>query len=304
MAESTLRRHLAALVRAGLLLRHDSPNGKRYALRDRAGQVMRAFGFDLAPLLAQSDEIAVAAEAAREAAISLKLDREKVVIRLRDLRKLWVYLEGEGADMPAHGLQTLSEAATALRRKLGMDDLAVLSARLERLEEVLVTRLNTSKTENMSGNDVNNERHYQNSKTKHSDHELIKEKDKVQFPHSSEGNDTMAKLPLPLVIKACAELCSYHPDEVESWRDFVDIAGRVRPMIGISESAWFEACDVMGQGAAAIAIGYMLERMDDIRSPGGYLRSLTERAGQGTFSASPLIMALLSTDQRKPEPVS
>jgi len=38
MAESTLRRHLAALCKAGLILRHDSPNGKRYAAKDRAGQ--------------------------------------------------------------------------------------------------------------------------------------------------------------------------------------------------------------------------------------------------------------------------
>lgn len=33
MAESTLRRHIARLVGAGLIARHDSPNGKRYATR-------------------------------------------------------------------------------------------------------------------------------------------------------------------------------------------------------------------------------------------------------------------------------
>src|SRR6218665_1620887 len=31
MAPATLRRHLADLVRAGLVIRRDSPNGKRYA---------------------------------------------------------------------------------------------------------------------------------------------------------------------------------------------------------------------------------------------------------------------------------
>ena len=33
MSEPTLRRHLASLVKAGLLIRRDSPNGKRYARR-------------------------------------------------------------------------------------------------------------------------------------------------------------------------------------------------------------------------------------------------------------------------------
>ncbi|MEL7175419.1 MAG: plasmid replication protein RepC, partial [Pseudomonadota bacterium] len=68
MAESTLRRHLAALVQAGLVLRHDSPNGKRFARRGAGGEVVRAFGFDLQPLLTRADEIAQAARAAEEAA--------------------------------------------------------------------------------------------------------------------------------------------------------------------------------------------------------------------------------------------
>jgi len=37
MPASTLRRHLAALVDAGLIIRRDSPNGKRYARMDEAG---------------------------------------------------------------------------------------------------------------------------------------------------------------------------------------------------------------------------------------------------------------------------
>jgi len=54
MAESTLRRHLAALVGAGLIWRQDSPNGKRYARRDAGGSLAQAFGFDLRPLLVRA----------------------------------------------------------------------------------------------------------------------------------------------------------------------------------------------------------------------------------------------------------
>ena len=47
MPASTLRRHLAVLVDAGLIVRRDSPNGKRYARKGSAGAIELAFGFDL-----------------------------------------------------------------------------------------------------------------------------------------------------------------------------------------------------------------------------------------------------------------
>lgn len=54
MTESNPRRHPAALVGAGLIARHDSPNGKHYAARGVDGEVVRAFGFGLHPLLVQT----------------------------------------------------------------------------------------------------------------------------------------------------------------------------------------------------------------------------------------------------------
>ena len=38
MPPTTLRRHLAVLVDCGLIIRRDSPNGKRYARKGRAGE--------------------------------------------------------------------------------------------------------------------------------------------------------------------------------------------------------------------------------------------------------------------------
>src|ERR1700688_1119315 len=56
MAPATLRRHLAALVDCGLILRRDSPNGKRYARKGKGGEIALAFGFDLAPLVVRAEE--------------------------------------------------------------------------------------------------------------------------------------------------------------------------------------------------------------------------------------------------------
>src|ERR1700712_3384373 len=62
MAGATVRRHIGALVEAGLIVRKDSANGKRYARKDGAGEIESAFGFDLSPLLARCEEIAIMAQ--------------------------------------------------------------------------------------------------------------------------------------------------------------------------------------------------------------------------------------------------
>jgi replication initiation protein RepC len=88
MAETTLRRHLAALVDSGLLTRRDSPNGKRYVRRDQQGTIGEAFGFSLAPLLARAGEIEqLAAEVTAERLLLQRL-RERVTLVRRDIAKL------------------------------------------------------------------------------------------------------------------------------------------------------------------------------------------------------------------------
>jgi replication initiation protein RepC len=64
-------------------------------------------------------------------------------------------------------------------------------------------------------------------------------------------------------------------------------------MLGITPSAYQQACDVMGQENAAVSVACMLERANMINSPGGYLRDLTGRAQRGAFSLGPMLMALL-----------
>mgnify|MGYP002039653001 CR=1 FL=1 len=58
MSPATLRRHLSCLVDCGLIIRRDSPNGKRFARRGRGGQVEQAYGFDLSPIVARAEEFA------------------------------------------------------------------------------------------------------------------------------------------------------------------------------------------------------------------------------------------------------
>ena len=112
-------------MRAGLVLRHDSPNGKRSARKGIDGTVEQAFGLDLRPLLMRAPEIVEAAEAARAEDAERKRLRERCVLMCRDAVKLLVY--GAEALPEAANWDALDDALRlvqrALRRKLATRDL-------------------------------------------------------------------------------------------------------------------------------------------------------------------------------------
>lgn len=293
MAESTLRRHLAALVKAGLILRRDSPNGKRYATRDRAGVLDRAFGFDLRPLLVLSERIAKTAEAARCNALALRRLREMVVIRLRDASKLLVWAAEISEPVPVDLVQSVAELQRRLRRKLDAAALADLAARAEHLLENV---RELTKTEELSGNDVENERHLQNSKPDTHESEPCCEQQQA----AAAVPQSEPPIPLGLVLKAAPDIRDYATEGIRSWRDLVAVASFVRPMLGISADAWDKARHSMGDAAAAVTLSCMLQRAETITRPGGYLRALTEKAAVGAFSPGPMVMALLRAENGRP----
>ena len=302
---STMRRHLARLVEAGLLQRRDSPNGKRYVRKH--GEERVAFGFDLSPLYCQSEEIARAAEAVREAEERVRRLREVVSLMRRDLAALAEF----GDEMqPGLGIwdQLRDKAiltARALRRKLSIEDLAAYRADLEALLDQARNIIDGSETEEMNTNDARSERHHHNSNKESIDLEPALEKsgaaagvpdvDRDEPVADVDEQDTrhLPKIPLHLVIAACPSLKTFYQGEIRHWHQLFDAACHVRPAMGISASAWEEAQRFMGPEQASIVVSAMLERFEDIRSPGGYLRALTAKAVAGEFSCGPMVMALI-----------
>lgn len=290
---STMRRHLSHLIAAGLILRRDSPNGKRYA-RTRGG-TREAFGFDLSPLVLRLGEICDHAETARAEQERHTRLRTTVSLMRRDLAGLAAYGAEQRPDLRIWDRFEDLAALTGrdLRRKLETEA-------LEGLEEVLLRALcearavlEPSESENMSINDVPCEHHYQNSKTDLHDLEphLESEGSEPDAPDDPPEQD-LPNIPLALVVASCPEILAYGQGAIRHWHDLVRAADLVRPMMGISPSAWHEAQVAMGPEQAAVVVAAMLERFADIRAPGGYLRSLTRKAEAGAFSCAPMVMAL------------
>jgi replication initiation protein RepC len=102
---------------------------------------------------------------------------------------------------------------------------------------------------------------------------------------------------LAIVLKGCPEILAYGPGgAVTTWRDLMTAAVTVRSFLGISPSAYEEACAIMGDTQAAIAVACIYERSSHINSPGGYLRDLTTKAKRGEFSLGPMLFALLRSN--------
>lgn len=292
MACSTMRRHLAGLVKSGLILRRDSPNGKRYV--KRFGGDAQAFGFDLTPLVARYAEICDAAEAQRTEDDAQQRLRRTVSLMKRDLAGLVQYGMEARPDVrlwPALA-DLAAEATRALRRIADAADLAELEARLSDALDAARDVFDLSFAENTSTKEHQIEQHHQNSNKDLNDFEPCLEKAKENLVEAGAGRD-LPNIPITLVVAVCAELKVYYPDKVRHWHQIVRAAETVRPMMGISMSAWSDAVAAMGAEEAAVVVLAMLERFSEIQSPGGYLRTLTRKAEEGAFSCGPMVMALM-----------
>ncbi|MCX8997220.1 plasmid replication protein RepC [Rhizobiaceae bacterium BDR2-2] len=310
IAGTTLRENLALLVKAGLIHRKDSPNGKRYARKTAEGAIDDAYGFSLAPLLARAEELAGLAQQVAEERMRMRILREKITILRRDLRKMISAAMEEGAEgdwemIEAHYIATVATMRHAKAREeleSVLDTLAMLH------DEVLNTLEMQLETQKNDGNDNGIRQHIQNSNTKpihESEPSSETEQGATSAVESQPVNMPPKPFPLGMVLRACPQISDYGADgTLLDWRDLMAAAVVVRSTLGVSPSAYQEACAVMGPENAATAIACILERAGHIHSPGGYLRDLTRRAERGEFSLGPMLMALMKANAGQERQVS
>ncbi|RTM10113.1 MAG: replication initiation protein RepC [Hyphomicrobiales bacterium] len=299
MPDATLRRHLAALVDCGLIIRRDSPNGKRYARKGRGGEIEEAFGFSLAPLLVRAYEFEAAAEHVRADNRALRLMRERITLHRRDIHKLIEAALDEDVPGDWGGLwKRFRGVVEAIPRRACTADLEPIVADLAALHDDVDKLLEVHmKSTNPSGNDSQNERQQSDSNTDSIfEFEPAFEKSGAAAEPRTRTAEAPKTYPLGIVLKACPEIADYAVDGIGNWRDLMITAAQVRGYLGVSPSAYEEACHVMGQEIAAIVIACILQRAQHINSAGGYLRVLTDKARAGAFSVGPMLMAALKAN--------
>jgi replication initiation protein RepC len=312
MAQTTMRRYLAVLVDAGIIIRRDSPNGKRFARKTAGGSIRQAFGFDLAPIVARAAEFKTLAEEVQADRLEVKYARERISVARRDIVKIIATGLEEGVPGPAtgqgpsawEGVHALYRTIVArIPRAATLAELEPIAQELAALADDLLNVLETHvKTIKMGANERQSGHHIHNSSTKPlTELEPCLQEDRAarEEPKQQPSAATERSYPLPMVLKACPDLADYAKGGISNWRDFLAAAAVVRPMLAISPSAWEEAQTVMGEAAAAVVVACILQRTTAIKSAGGYLRELTRKAEAGQFSLGPMLMALIGRQDRE-----
>jgi replication initiation protein RepC len=301
MSPATLRRHLANLVECGIIIRRDSPNGKRYARKGQGGELEQAFGFDLAPRVARAGEFKDLAEALRAEKKAVRLVRERLTICRRDIVKM---IEAGIEEGVPGNWGTVQQAYQAIVGRLPRTaPLSILQSVADELDELWTEIRGVLESfidsQNLDANESQSEHHIQNSNPEaKTESEQLRKRNEASGSAGEPDNVRILPkrdLPLGIVLDACPNIVWMVKGGggIRSWRDLLAAAEVARPVLGISPSAWEEAQIAMGERQAAITLAAIHQRQDQIKSPGGYLRNLTERAKDGKFSTWPMVMALL-----------
>ena len=291
MPATTLRRHIAVLVDCGLVVRRDSPNGKRFARKGRGGEIEQAYGFDLSPIVARAEEFKDLAGAVGAEKKAFRVAKERLTLLRRDIVKLIEAGIEEG--VPGNWGRVQQNYQTIIGRlprsapRQLLDDVCM---DLHALYVDIRVELETfTKSQNPDANESHSGRHIQNSNPDpnfESEYGLPNQDEASGTVEETDNVRSLPKreLPLGIVLDACPNLLELaRGGEIRHWRDFLAAAEIARPMLGISPSAWREAREAMGEQHAAITLAAIYQRTDQINSAGGYLRSLTDRAREGKF---------------------
>lgn len=296
LSERAIRLAMRALVELNLVVPRDSANGKRFAIRNLANEIVDAYGFDLSPLMARQaefaglvlerklqrdaqargfDRITIARRAAEEAlrALASEFPEVSCVDIERDLAALQARTPRRGSMMP-------------------LDDLiAGWEAVQEKAEHRYFEHGNAGKTC----------RHIETNKGSSGEacnKALREEAEAVR--HTGRAVD------LILLQEACPALADYGLD-LRGRSGLIDAARFLRPSIGAHESALGEAIEKIGVELASAAVLYVLQVHSEdaastrpmIKNPGGYYRALTRLIAERRFDMNRELMTLVARHKKK-----
>ncbi|MCL7999766.1 replication initiation protein RepC [Brucella sp. 21LCYQ03] len=294
MPESTLRRHLSSLIASGIITRKDSPNCKRYAHKDKAGEVEVAYGFDFTPFFNNASDIKSAADRILDEQRAVKRLRDEISITSREITRTFT----DAAVDPSDSLYSqFRDIVNIIPRRASLAELKAIKANLDTvLSDLAITLKNNDNVKEMSGNGAHIERHIESLSES-----LLEEKDEFSDLKETASEAVVKKsnvskaetISLDLVLRACPDINAYSPDGIRNWRNLVDISKLVSGFLGISQAAYTDAVCIWGIESASAVIAGILQKSSEIACAGGYLRSLVGKARAGGFSVSEMLIGSL-----------
>lgn len=261
--ERTLRRHAARLSGAGLIARHDSPNGKRYKVADPGSPDEEIYGFSLEPLIRQGQMIA---EAARE---QRAMESRRLFLRKKLLRIL--------AQLEASLPDFVATFRRLMRRKLDVNSYETAIAEAQAAAEALARETTielpvTSETTLSPANDGHSVRHLSMSEKK--DMDLNPRRDMEDDHRARESNPELETDILRTAVVTCTEAMSFTTEPVRSGRDLDALARDLAPMMGIDRACYEAACQRQPWPKVALTVMTILQMGSLVRNMPAYFRSV------------------------------
>ena len=324
-----------ALIEAGVVTMKDSPNGKRYGVRDRAGRITEAYGFDLSLIAARHDEFVRLAEEARAERAEMGRLRRRATIARKGITQILetaadYRLDGEDWASLARETRTLAKALKRVERPeemaLGVESLERRQrAARERLENLLSQAMEGAREtvdsaplgpENRPHQDTykpplnpQTDTVIANKECRAAAREVVPSQAapepspapqaaKTAQPERVEG--TVLRLSTEELVRLAPRLRPYLATPTPAWPAIVDAADWLRGELGVSKSLWGEACLAMGREEAAIAVAIVSAKpVGHFRSsPGGYFHGMVAKARAGELNLARTIWGLRSRERR------
>jgi len=262
---SALKRHTRRLAQAGVITFKDSANGKRWGHRDSAGHIIEAYGFDLSPLSARTEEFeALFAELQAERALCQRLRRQITVTRRMIRARIETALD-EGLAGP---WGSLAAAFDALLQKLPShratsDELHQTARAFEGLSQKVSQTFHAAISQ---GKDL------------HTSQGTIE--------RSVNMNPKGADIEPHIQSTTCPEFLAWGKSlsaRARNWGDLHRLAGHLGPMIGITEQIWNAAQRSLGREQATAALMLVFEKhaKGEVTTPAAYLRGMLRKARAG-----------------------
>jgi replication initiation protein RepC len=292
LTERAIRFAIRALTDLQLIVPKDSPNGKRYAIKDLSGEIVDAFGFDLTPLYTRRGEWAALVVEQKQLRLMQKHAFDEVTICRRATEEA---LGALAQHFPTVDRAELDARRQALQERTPKRSTAMLPADI--LEAWQSLRNHTEETFYQAGNGGIRFRHSK------ANNKFPSETCNNGFPKKAGSVLRTEQPPEHLSPALIVEACPTLADFGEPIRDVPDLvrAGRyLRASLGAHESAWTEAVAEIGAVRAAVAVIYVLQIYDDdvssganrIKNPGGYFRALIRMVKAGKIDLEVELLAM------------
>ncbi len=327
-----------ALIEAGVVTMKDSPNGKRYGVRDRAGRIIEAYGFDLSPIAARHAEFVRLAEEARAERAEMGRLRRRATIARNGITQI---LE-TATEYGFQGEEWISLArdsgylAKALRKVERLEEMALGVESLERRQCSARERLENLLSSTAEGapeagdsdplGPENRPHHYTYKSTPDPKPDTVMADAKCSAPvgtavpsqaapaQPAGPSETLPAKPVrpdgmvlrlstDELVRLAPRLRVYLATPAPTWPDVVDAADWLRGELGVSKPLWGEACLAMGREEAAIAVAIVSAKpAGHFRSsPGGYFHGMVVKAKAGELNLARTIWGLRGRDRKAGE---